>query len=840
MTEQEYPKALEKAGFCDVNVNFFTIVDYAPDNADVSEETALLQINTQRLVTIASMIIEKYWLPKGYCMDKQRKKYQIGMIVSMVLTFLWLVFVILLTKGKEIEDFLLVERYIFIGFLIIESITIAFLFVFVVKLSKINHKTNQDRKPVSKSTQEKIIRRRGLLLLLCAGVFAFSTMVAGMLAGKKFPDIPRAPLLWILAVCCILPFLLFPLSLWRQKKFIRKFQQQQVEDLQQYLLSHRVNPEETVLQKLAFLKSWKCWTDLYAAMFSLFALGIAFCTGMLFITDLSVPLWFVSAFFFFCTLSRVRFSVTPILLEEDKTYLAEEKYPELYALARKAADTLACKGKIKIAVLSDGNAGIAKIGNIYSVQIGVILLHVFSQEELFHTLLHEFAHMTGENNLSSKESRYNNWICVGGNPNFFSGLTVILFCYFDAVYQFHYHLYLYAASILNETAADQAMMRYGNAAIAASSLLKLKYYELFQWERETYDDDYLYMPEELNKELMHHEIESFRKAMQHRADHWNHLVNVEILSRTASHPTLKMRLDALGVTDPSIVESNSSPAYLRECDNALIHLEELIYQDRMETYSEERKASYLEPKSKVEAWEEAGKPLVAEEYADIDFALRKLGRVAEANELCDRAIAELSDSAGCYAYFTKGCFLLHRYNKAGIDYVYRAIENNYIYIDGGLEAIGEFCCLTGDQEELDRYREKALVFAQKEKDEYSQTNLLHKNDHLTSEQLPDGMLEEIISFIRSVDDGSIQNIYLVRKIITEDFFTSVFVVQFEQQCEEEKQNKILHKIFCYLDTSSNWHFSLFNYYNVTKVKIESIANSCVYSKAGNPSFPEPD
>jgi len=54
MTEHDYPKAVEKAGFHDVKVDFLTIVDHAPDNADVSNTMALMQINTQRLHVIAS------------------------------------------------------------------------------------------------------------------------------------------------------------------------------------------------------------------------------------------------------------------------------------------------------------------------------------------------------------------------------------------------------------------------------------------------------------------------------------------------------------------------------------------------------------------------------------------------------------------------------------------------------------------------------------------------------------------------------------------------------------------------------------------------------------------
>lgn len=55
MTEQEYPVELEKAGFRDVNVNVFTIMEFAPDNASVSVKTALKQINCMRLHALASV-----------------------------------------------------------------------------------------------------------------------------------------------------------------------------------------------------------------------------------------------------------------------------------------------------------------------------------------------------------------------------------------------------------------------------------------------------------------------------------------------------------------------------------------------------------------------------------------------------------------------------------------------------------------------------------------------------------------------------------------------------------------------------------------------------------------
>jgi SAM-dependent methyltransferase len=55
MKESDFPAALEKAGFLNVSVNFISVVPYAPDSADVSEELALQQINVNRIHTLSSM-----------------------------------------------------------------------------------------------------------------------------------------------------------------------------------------------------------------------------------------------------------------------------------------------------------------------------------------------------------------------------------------------------------------------------------------------------------------------------------------------------------------------------------------------------------------------------------------------------------------------------------------------------------------------------------------------------------------------------------------------------------------------------------------------------------------
>jgi hypothetical protein len=115
-------------------------------------------------------------------------------------------------------------------------------------------------------------------------------------------------------------------------------------------------------------------------------------------------------------------------------------------------------------------------------------------------------------------------------------------------------------------------------------------------------------------------------------------------------------------------------------------------------------------------------------------------------------------------------------------------------------------------------------------DEDSYANFLSKHDHLSAEQLPDGMLEDILAYIASVDQDIIQRIFLVRKTISESFFTSAFVIHFYGGTDEQR-DEIMHKIFRYLDTYPvDWQFSLFDYADHTDIQFDKIEGSLVWTK----------
>ena len=542
---------------------------------------------------------------------------------------------------------------------------------------------------------------------------------------------------------------------------------------------------------------------------------------------------FYSMFLFASVYARIH-RRKQIPLSEDTVTLSKTDYPLLYDLARKAADRVGSTDEILIIPTWNCSASILKDRDRTLLQLGVILMHSLSEEELFCILLHEFAHVSDDNQKAFRESQYHTWLCNESDGN--NKLSIFLsklYLSFGTKYAFNYMIYDYASSVVNELEADQAMAKHGDPKVAVSALLKTHYDTMYFWESGVKDEEPLYAPEELKADYLTNRISDFKKAISQRSEYWNELVDKEILANNSTHPTLKMRMDALGIQELALVDPKSSLAYLEELQKLLDFCENAIYEDRLKSYKKDRDEQFTEPMARVEAWYQEGKPLVAETYADLVSDLKLIGRHGEAEALCDRVIESLPEQSSAHAVFMKGCALLYRYEESGMDLIYHAMEQNGNYIEEGLNIIGNFCCLTGREEDLLDYRRRAGELAQKHVDQDSQISFLSKDDKLTKETLPDGMLEEILAYIHSIDQDIIQNIYLVRKTVSETFFASVFIIHFYGGTDAQR-NEIMHKIFRFLDSHPvKWQFSLFDYFDYPEVKVEKIEGSLVFSKDKN-------
>lgn len=671
--------------------------------------------------------------------------------------------------------------------------------------------------------------KRSFWYILISYFIALISSVPGIIFGKTLID--NSIVLGSLIFVTVLPLILFVYNIISAKIIIKKINNSNIAKMNAFLVSHRDDAEKTEKLKLKELQKIHRRTFAYTALIGIIAFLISSFAGILLYSapPLSIYLFICSSFLFFSVLHRIP-RKPKIELGDDAAIISENDYPKIYSLAYKAAKSVGSEGNVIIHLNWTCSAGVVKDDKNIYIQLGVILLCVLSEEELYSIFLHEFSHISKENEQSIRERQYNSWLAESGEDDLLTKIMSNLYLRSTFNYIFNYMIYEYASSVVAELRADKAMVRYSDAKIATSALLKTHYDNMFYWESCVKNENSLYESEKLEANYLTKRIELFKKAIYERKEFWNELIKKEIIANNSTHPTLKMRMDAFGITDADIIELNSTAEYLEETKRVLELAEGKIYDELSKTFSKDREERYLKPLKRIEEWERCGRPIIAENYADIIADYKTLGKHEEAEAVCDMAIEKLPTHSAAYAIFMKGSAMLYRYDENGIDMIYKAMEQNGNCVDSGLDIIGNFCCITGRQEELEKYRSRAAQIAQKHRDEDFQISFLSKRDKLTKDTLPDGLLQEILTYISSIDNGIIENIYLVRKTVSESFFSSVFIIHFYGGTDAQR-NEIMHKIFCYLDSHpSEWQFSLFDYFDYPEINVEKIEGSLVFSK----------
>ena len=659
---------------------------------------------------------------------------------------------------------------------------------------------------------------------------AFLVSLAGVVWNMLAPSTTIAILLGVLA---LVPVLLLAGNLIAAKVYMDGINRAKVADMQSKMLRQRQLAQEESGALLFKLQSIRRATVVYAIFVWLLGACAALFAGMIYSvsTGIFYPCLFYAGLVFYAAYSRI-YKPVPPEINPNIPVLNRADYPQIYDAVDRAASALNCRGDIIILLSMDCNASILKTGNTYYLQIGIVLLNILSKEELYSICLHEFSHVADKNRANDFEMRYGAWVSEGKPHSKLMLFVTNVFTFFDVYYLFNHMIYSYATSVVRESEADRDMLVHGDAKTAASALLKLSYDDKFQWENGVDDEEPMFVRETPDPHFLSGRIAVFKAAIEARHADWDAMIDLEILPNNASHPTKKMRFEILGIEKPELIEDTSSPEYRAELQKALDFADQKFAEGWV-NYEQSRKEAYLEPLARVTAWQEAGCPVTPEGFGDILSDLRQLCRQTEADALCERAIAELDENSSPLAYYQKGCKLLYRYDPAGVDLIYHAMETNHNFMEEGLQMIGQFYCMTGREKELLEYRARAQQMAQKDKDEYSQADVLSKRDKLSADQMPDGMLENILEFIRSRDEGIIKNIYRVRKTVNENFFISVFVIHFWGGTDEQR-GEIMHKIFRYLDTYPvDWQFSLFDYADHTDIPFDKIEGSLVWTKSNN-------
>lgn len=635
-----------------------------------------------------------------------------------------------------------------------------------------------------------------------------------------------------LGIICLAVFAVILLCLFGGLIAVRRYKkskEKSAREIQEYYDSRReeaINDLPHVVKRIVRLRRLN---TVYTTVLVLCSVYMSFCIG---IALTLAALYIIPASILYGYFRRLSIGGTM----PDFSGCSDPKdYPTLHALAHRAAQALDQDGKIRIQFISECNAGIAKIGNTYSLQLGIQLLDILTEEELYQIMLHEFAHRTKDGNPTDREYRLFDRITSSPSGDF-GMLYTLLHRFPDIVYAFEYFIYRQTASAAIEEIADRAIREHGDVQIATNALAKIAYHDYFdRYEVDDFIEEHYYASEERRENTVDELCNAFRRALTVRADFWKSLLMKEIQPRNASHPIFRNRMESLGAMDFEIVLPDESGEYRAECKRARETVNREIYDALAADYTERRREYYLKPMAIVEAWRASETPVAAEEAREILDTLWSLSLYDELEALCDRLIADTENEfATAHARMLKGKLLLRKYDKEGISHLYRAVEINPNYIETAMDDIGAFCCAMGLERELEEYRERAVELAQFKIDEYDKTADLTPSDNLSVDNsMPREMLDSILDYIRSIDEGVVTHIYLVRKTVSDDFACSTFVIRFKNKTDGECINRVMDKIFNHLDTRpEDHHFSLFYYGGPAAAAIGKIKGSCIWTAEG--------
>lgn len=725
---------------------------------------------------------------------------------------------ILAAEGMAWSSLTVGQSMLFAAGVLLEWFVIMLLVVFIRK--------NERRIEEAADKQTRILKRRGVLTLVCAAALVLLAFLLGLLLEKKGLLFPRSVYILLFILLAAMPAFCATCGLIARAKLSAMFSDYPGEEMFNTFLQQRELADEAAKKTEMQLAVNRQNAGVTAVMLGFSGTGCAFLTALLRFSPVPAALVIIYSLLLVCAaLNRIRLKTPAAFMDDSGLYVEKSEFPVLYSLAEHAAKQMGCNDGFRLAILPNlGNIGIAYLDGKISLQTGAQALSLLSEEELLSIFRHEFSHVVSDK--GSRIAQYARWHELGRS---IFPLSVLLdnvfFGHFDIEGAFLTTLHRFGESVRQEEAADRAMLIGCDKRIAASALIKIEFHSNFEFEINSYDTPSKLDGERIPSDLATRRNRELMERVEVRKNEWMRLIPLEILARNATHPTLKMRLAAICAEDAQMLPCEDSAEFAEEKQKALGFADRMLARELEELYLSARKNA-LET---ISAWEGAGKPLAAEDYADIITALVDTGRISDAEALADRAIAELSEAGRAYACFYKGSLLAKRYDRAAFPLLYEAIETEN-YIDEGLDLIGALCCKLGDEQELENYRRIAPERMKKYVTEYEKIGTIDKKSELFEEKLDEGELEAMLAHFAGFENGMIDEIYLVRHKVSEEMAASAVIVRFSIDCGNTEKAEIMHKIFNYLHTASKRQYSLHEYNEVPKKKLAAVPNSLVYTK----------
>ena len=405
-------------------------------------------------------------------------------------------------------------------------------------------------------------------------------------------------------------------------------------------------------------------------------------------------------FLLFMPLYRLFERVSPRLTSASSTPL-----PHVEAIIERVFDTVGIKGKHRICLNTRYPLRIVPHGKTYVIHVSPYILSALTEEELTQLLLMQFDQFSRRKAYRYFSSVWNLTDLGSAALRWETFAFDLFFSRVRATMEWEFEFCYIAYQCLRAKKGLERVIREGNPTAAITGWGQICMWPYFSFEY----DHHLPIPYYADPVLHHHHeqdvFDAFRNALQTRQAEWGTLLSRQILTEQARYNLLfRDYLDILCPDTPMpplpISVLDASTPYGKDVLFLLEKFEKHRYEKNSVSYEADRESIYLNPLRITKAYEKSPESYSSAQLIKVIDAYVDLLRFDQAESICDAMIQGSANRLGmAHALYVKGVRMLHRYDTAGIDLIYRAIALNVSYAKEGYALIDEYCTLCGLEEE---------------------------------------------------------------------------------------------------------------------------------------------
>ena len=485
--------------------------------------------------------------------------------------------------------------------------------------------------------------------------------------------------------------------------------------------------------------------------------------------------------------------------EPPKLELSETDYPAIFGLVRQAASTAGCTMPVRVCAGGE-SVSIFRGPKEIRIYLDAATCALYTKNELYNVLLHEFAHEFNEDTVRSM--RISRELAIWGSMP--EGLLPRIGAYplslsagWIAIEQMYFELF---ATRHKEKLADACAVRWGDAQTFVNSLAKIAVWAIFEGSANVPEISLYaeYAGETPPQDIPANALRVFRRLLPQMRGEWRRLLDVELPMRISSHPTFRERREAFGVTQYSFEDVETDAAYLAEMEALLTTVGKAIAEQLTEDYEKKRKAYYLDRKELIDR----AKAVTEWSAETIDDRIE----MAQAVSMLEPALEETiilsilsDDPENAYGFMLLGCKRFRENDPACVPLLQTAAQKNNNFVDAAYDKIGHYARINGEQALLEQYRAEVAGAIQETIDTDESMHLRwNGRDRLSENDLPREQFEANLAAILERTEGQLTRLYTVKKPIS-DGDCYYYFLEFSQELSEEERSRLYEQVFLYLD-----------------------------------------